>query len=135
MQEIHVYKNLAWLNELSLKKAEAAFLDCCGSSEWARKMAAGRPYPMLESLFRTAETVWFDLSTVDWLEAFAAHPKIGSRKAAPSQKKRAGKWSGGEQSGMDGAGDAVREQLAEANSLYLRSSALYSLSVLQASRG
>ena len=119
MQEIHVYKNLAWLNELSLKRAEATFLDCCGSSEWARRMAAGRPYPMLESLFRTAETVWFGLSPVDWLEAFAAHPKIGSRKAAPSQRKRAVKWSSGEQSGIDGAGDSVREPLAEANSLYL----------------
>ena len=119
MQGIHVYKNLAWLNDLSLKKAEAAFLDCCGSSEWARRMAAGRPYPMLENLFRTAEIVWFDLSPVDWLEAFAAHPKIGSSKAAPSQKRRAAKWSDGEQSGLDGAGDAVREQLADVNRLYL----------------
>jgi OHCU decarboxylase len=119
VQDVHVYKNLAWLNALSLKKAEAAFLDCCGSTEWARRMAAGRPYPMLEKLFRTAETVWFDLSTVDWLEAFAAHPKIGSSEAAPLQKKRAAKWSSKEQSGVDGAGDKVRKELAECNRLYL----------------
>ena len=119
MTEIQVYKNLAWLNGLSKKKAEDAFLDCCGSSEWARRMVQSRPYSMLEDLFRKAESVWFDLSPVDWLEAFAAHPKIGSSKPAAPQRERSVKWSGDEQSGTNGAGDAVRKQLVEVNRLYL----------------
>lgn len=119
MEQIHIYKNLAWLNDLSKNEAISAFLSCCGSQEWARRMAAARPFPMLEDLFRTAEDIWFSLSSVDHLEAFAAHPKIGSKKAAPKQEAQSAKWSSGEQSGMDAAPDAVREELAEANRLYL----------------
>ena len=100
------------------RQAEATFLDCCGSTEWARQMTASRPFPMLEDLFETAENKWFSLSTVDQLEAFAAHPKIGSKKAAPAQKARAAKWSAGEQSGVETAEDDVRVKLAEVNRLY-----------------
>lgn len=99
-------------------EAEAAFLECCGSSVWARRMAAARPFAMLENLFETAEEIWFSLSTADQLEAFAAHPQIGSKKAAPSQGARAAEWSAGEQSGMAAAADTVRDELAELNRLY-----------------
>ena len=81
-------------------------------------MAATRPFPMLEKLFETAERVWFALSTADQLEAFAAHPTIGSRKAAASQKKQAADWSAGEQSGVATAESEVGEQLAAVNRLY-----------------
>ena len=73
---------------------------------------------MLEKLFETAERVWFALSTADQLEAFAAHPTIGSRKAAASQKKQAADWSAGEQSGVATAESEVGEQLAAVNRLY-----------------
>ena len=74
---------------------------------------------MLEDLYRTAESIWFSLSSVDHLEAFASHPKIGSKTAAPKQKARSAKWSSGEQSGMVAAADDVKNELAEANRLYL----------------
>lgn len=118
MQTFQIYKNLTWLNEIPESKAEAAFLDCCGSRAWARAMVASRPFPLLENLYERAEGVWFLLKPADWLEAFAAHPKIGSSKPAPIQQMRAAAWSSGEQSGVDGAGDAVRDELAEANRLY-----------------
>lgn len=73
---------------------------------------------MLDDLFENAENIWFSLSPTDWQEAFAAHPKIGSRKPAPAQKMRAANWSSGEQSGMDSAEKDVREQMREANRLY-----------------
>ena len=113
-----IYKNLAWLNELSAVEAEATFLDCCGSRKWARRMTAARPFPMLEDMYRAAETIWFSLTPTDHLEAFAAHPKIGSKKAAPVQQFRAATWSAGEQSAMDAAADYVRDSLADANRLY-----------------
>ena len=113
-----IYKNLVWLNELTLDEAESAFLDCCGSQAWAHRMAAARPFVMMEDLFQTATDVWRTLSTVDHLEAFAAHPKIGSKKAAASQNIRAANWSAGEQSGVDLAVKEVRDELADANSLY-----------------
>src|SRR5690349_14163337 len=49
---IPVYKNLAWLNGLPAEDAESEFLNCCGSTEWARRMAAARPFAMLDELFR-----------------------------------------------------------------------------------
>lgn len=73
---------------------------------------------MLETLFEQAETIWTALSPADWLEAFAAHPKIGSNKPAPTQNKRAADWSSGEQSGVETAEADVRTQLAELNRLY-----------------
>lgn len=81
-------------------------------------MAESRPFPMLENLYAAAENIWFSLAPADHLEAFAAHPQIGSKKPAPSQKKRGADWSAGEQSGVSDADDSVREQLADANRLY-----------------
>jgi OHCU decarboxylase len=112
------YKQLAWLNELAADEAEAAFLDCCGSREWARRMAAARPFRLLTYLFETGEEIWFSLPTVDQLEAFAAHPRIGSTEPADAQKARAANWSAGEQSAVATAADDIKKQLAEANALY-----------------
>lgn len=99
-------------------EAEAAFRDCCGSSEWARRMTEARPFAMLENLYESAESVWFSLSSADHLEAFASHPKIGSQNAAPWQQAKSAEWSSGEQSAMQTAEDTVRNQLAKANRLY-----------------
>lgn len=112
------YKRLAWLNELPAAKAEAAFLDCCGSPEWAKAMVSARPFRMLEHLFTTAENIWFSLPIADHLEAFAAHPSIGAKKSSPSQDSRSANWSKDEQSGISDAGRQVRDSLAEANRLY-----------------
>ena len=81
-------------------------------------MTAARPFVLLENLFEEAENMWFSLSTADHLEAFAAHPKIGSSKPATTQNNRAAEWSAGEQSGVHSAENDLREQLAEANRLY-----------------
>lgn len=81
-------------------------------------MAAARPFPMLENLFTTAERIWFSLPIADHLEAFAAHPKIGSQKSAKSQNDRSSNWSKNEQSGVNEAHGEVRDSLAEANHLY-----------------
>ena len=119
MQKFHLYKNLEWLNKLPGNEAEATFRDCCGSSEWARLMDEARPFEMIENLYQSAERIWFSLSPVDHLEAFASHPKIGSKKAAPKQQANSAKWSSDEQSGMKTADDKLKNELAEANRLYL----------------
>jgi OHCU decarboxylase len=119
LRKFHVYKNLEQLNKLPKDKAEVTFRDCCGSSEWARLMAEARPFEMIENLYQRADSIWFSLSSVDHLEAFAAHPKIGSKKAAPKQQAKSAKWSSDEQSGMKTADDEIKNGLAEANHLYL----------------
>jgi OHCU decarboxylase len=103
------------LNALSLAEAEAAFLACCGSRTWAGRMTEGRPYRDPGHLFETADRVWWSLGRADWLEAFAAHPRIGEKKAADD---RSGRWSAQEQAGAAGAEAAVLAELAEANRTY-----------------
>ena len=66
-------------------EAIARLLACCYSNAWAATLTAHRPYPSSEALIAAAETLWFSLAEPDWLEAFAAHPRIGERKAATTQ--------------------------------------------------
>jgi OHCU decarboxylase len=106
------------LNELPADEAESRFLDCCGSRKWARAMTDARPFDDTGSLLLEAERIWHGLEAGEWLEAFAAHPKIGAKKAAPAQAERSAEWSKGEQAGMDATTDTVREDLAEANRAY-----------------
>ncbi len=81
-------------------------------------MAESRPFAMLDNLFSSADQIWLSLAADDWLEAFAAHPKIGSTKPAPVQQARSASWSTGEQAGMDATVEGVRDDLAGANRLY-----------------
>ena len=98
--------------------AEAMFLDCCGSSNWAKSMTAARPFATVESLLEKAAEIWRKLDSEDWLEAFSRHPKIGEKKAAEKQAKQSAEWSGDEQSGVANADERVIDALAEANRLY-----------------
>lgn len=113
-----IYKNLAELNERSAELAESSFRDCCPSHEWARRMAASRPFAMIDDLFETGERIWFSLSINDHVEAFAAHPQTGSIKAAATQKKGAADRSSSARYGAAAAADDVKQQLADADSLY-----------------
>jgi len=109
---------LELLNRASQAKAESAFLSCCGSSRWAKKMTEARPFADVSHLLDQAEEIWHNLEPEDWLEAFAAHPKIGARQAVPQATAQSAKWSHAEQSGTHAAADPVRNALAEANLLY-----------------
>ena len=105
------------LNQAAREIAESCFLDCCGSRAWARKMAEVRPFENVAALFGKAEQIWQSLQIKDWLEAFAAHPKIGAR-AKPRQSAQFARWSHAEQSGARAAGESVLSGLDEANRLY-----------------
>jgi len=59
-----------------------------------------------------ADAVWNNLGPAEWLEAFAAHPRIGeSGGHAPL-------WSEKEQGGIVGAGDETMAALAELSRRY-----------------
>ena len=62
-----------------------AMLACCASRRWAQAMVALRPFTSVESLSLTADEVWSTMEESDWMEAFAAHPRIGERKATPAK--------------------------------------------------
>lgn len=106
------------LNNAPREIAESRFLDCCGSQVWARQMTEARPFADENALLARAGQIWQKLAPADWLEAFAAHPKIGARGSAPAQKAKSAEWSRGEQSGAVAANESVLDALAEANRLY-----------------
>lgn len=112
---------LADLNALDAGAAVDAFLRCCGSSRWAREMAAARPFGSLEATTGTADAIWAALDRADWLEAFATHPRIGAggagRAGGAGGAGQAG-WSDEEQAGVASAGDRTRQRLNDANRDY-----------------
>ena len=103
---------LEWFNQLSDEEAASELLAVCHSRRWAKEVAAGRPYADLAALQRAADEVWLGLGPEDWLEAFAAHPRIGEGGGASAD------WSRQEQAGVGGADADVRERLAAGNAEY-----------------
>ena len=63
-------------------EATAQLLACCHSHAWAEALVSHRPYKTPEALTEEADRIWFRLNQPAWLEAFAAHPRIGEKKAA-----------------------------------------------------
>jgi OHCU decarboxylase len=113
-----VNERLKELNQAAKEKAKADFLSCCGSQTWARMMTEARPFADVAALINQAEQIWLNLEAQDWLEAFAAHPKIGAKKAVLRQSAQAAEWSNVEQSGTQTADDSLRDELEKANRLY-----------------
>lgn len=81
-------------------------------------MVDARSFENEADVISKAEKIWNELEPQDWLKAFAAHPKIGDKKAAPKQQAQSAEWSKGEQAGVDNTHNSIRDQLAEANRLY-----------------
>ena len=103
---------LRFINELSDEQAAEELLAVCQSRRWAKQVAAARPYADLAALQQAADQVWTGLGPGDWLEAFAAHPRIGERGGASAE------WSRREQAGVGAAGEDVRQRIAAGNAEY-----------------
>jgi len=112
-----VTEPLARLNALPAGAAEAELRACCGAREWARRMAAARPFASLDEVLEAADRAWWALGREDWLEAFRGHPRIGEQKGG-AQPEQGARWSAGEQAGVHAAEDATRAALAEGNREY-----------------
>jgi 2-oxo-4-hydroxy-4-carboxy-5-ureidoimidazoline decarboxylase len=105
-------------NGLSHEEAKRALLKCCGSNEWADRVAAARPYAAFEDLCSEAEKVWFELVPSEWLEAFSHHPRIGERQAVRSQTREERRWSEQEQASTAVASAELMKRLDQANRVY-----------------
>jgi len=97
------------LNVMSAGEMAAELLPCCGSRAWARRMAEGRPFQSAADIKQKSDQVWRSLGREDWLEAFAAHPRIGETGS---------RWSEAEQAGARGADAETLAALVEANREY-----------------
>jgi 2-oxo-4-hydroxy-4-carboxy-5-ureidoimidazoline decarboxylase len=99
-----------YLNALDHAAAVRELLRCCGSTRWADRMAAARPFADEAAMLDRADAIWWSLDPPDWLEAFRAHPTIGGPATT--------RWSAQEQSGMVSAAAAVTDRLASGNRDY-----------------
>lgn len=98
------------LNALEDDEARAALLRCCGSRAWVDAVMSHRPFTDDDHVFAVAAEAWSAVGPEDWLEAFAAHPRIGDRVSAS--------WSREEQAGMDGADEVLQAAIRDGNVAY-----------------
>jgi allantoicase len=106
---------LVLLNVRPEAEVKEQLLACCGSQTWAAKVAQDRPFHGPHDLYASSDRAFDDLDRDDWLEAFAAHPRIGERASGDGLEHR---WAAQEQSGAGEASPEILAQLAEANRLY-----------------
>jgi 2-oxo-4-hydroxy-4-carboxy-5-ureidoimidazoline decarboxylase len=107
------------LNALPPEDARAAFLRCCGATNWADAMTAGRPYLDESHLHESAKHCFLSLSQSDWLEAFAHHPRIGDISKLRERFAHSGDLSEREQgTAMAAANEAIITALFEGNQRY-----------------
>lgn len=106
------------LNQHDIAAVRIELVKCCASSRWVDGMLAARPFADDNTVLQTAANCWWQLDQSDWLEAFAAHPKIGDVDSLRAKFANTRQWAGGEQAGVAGASEDVLQRLAELNDAY-----------------
>jgi allantoicase len=109
---------MRWLDALAPAAAEAALRSCLGSAAWSGRVARARPFGGLDALLAATEREADALARADWLECFAAHPRIGARPADAPADAPSSRFSAEEQSAAQDADADVRRALAEGNRRY-----------------
>jgi 2-oxo-4-hydroxy-4-carboxy-5-ureidoimidazoline decarboxylase len=106
------------LNSLTNSEANEQFELCCGANNWIQKMNQNRPFQDGDEVYKKAESIWFSLSSEDWLEAFTHHPKIGNIDSLRKKYHNTKAISKDEQSGVNDAEESILKDLAKSNQLY-----------------
>jgi 2-oxo-4-hydroxy-4-carboxy-5-ureidoimidazoline decarboxylase len=88
---------------------------CNAAPRFAAEVAAGRPYPDIDTLVARAEEVARSLPWDEVSLALAAHPRIGDRVEGASSEAQASRR---EQSAMSAADDDTRAALVDGNREY-----------------
>lgn len=92
---------------------------CCSAKAFAAKLFAAGPFTDIQSLLGRARNCWWhELTLIDWLEAFDAHPKIG--ESSHSKPAAFAAYSSTEQAAADRSSSAdVQSDLRQFNATYL----------------
>lgn len=99
---------------------EDELLACCGSTKYAKQMAALSPFTHLQHAVEAARDIWFNkVDVYGWLEAFSAHPQIGQPPSSSHGNQISAQWSKGEQStAMKSATSSTLQEMTEWNARY-----------------
>ncbi|WP_433577026.1 2-oxo-4-hydroxy-4-carboxy-5-ureidoimidazoline decarboxylase [Nocardia brasiliensis] len=101
---------LARFDAMPQDAAIEALLACCSSPQWARALAAGRPYSSVGAVLDAADSVLAGLPEAEIDRALAGHPRIGERAHSVASAR--------EQAGVADAPDEVHTALAAGNRAY-----------------
>ncbi|HUO85138.1 MAG TPA: allantoicase [Thermoanaerobaculia bacterium] len=99
------------LDTLGRLQLERELRSCCASARWVERMSESRPFVTWNRLVEIAAATWSSLDRSDWIEAFAAHPRIG-------ETRDGARWSSQEQSGTRGASQHTLDALERGNREY-----------------
>jgi 2-oxo-4-hydroxy-4-carboxy-5-ureidoimidazoline decarboxylase len=105
-------ERLAEFNALPEDVAISALMEACHSRRWAQAVAQRRPYPDVDKLQETADSVWMGLDPADWREALEGHPRIGESGGSSAEFSRQ------EQAGLAGVSADARQAITEGNRAY-----------------
>ena len=101
------------LNKLNKTEKGKFLLSCCRSSTWAKLMIKQIPFANEKHLIDTANDIWYNqCNSLDWLESFTGHAKIGDVKNLTK------KFAGKEQASVAAATKKTIAALADANKEY-----------------
>jgi len=80
-------------NAMPTRKAVHALYECCSCVTLAGDLAAARPYPDHNALFRRADALLFSLSEDSIDDILQAYPKVGCRpRSVPSHAEPCALW-------------------------------------------
>ena len=100
-------------NKISKAEKAKQLHSCCGSSFWIELMMNRFPFSNENELIDAAADNWYNqCNSIDWLESFTYHPKIGDIKSLTK------KFAGKEQSSVASASKKIIKALADANKEY-----------------
>lgn len=100
-------------NKLIKAEKTKQLMSCCGSSAWVESMLRQFPFDSEAALIDAACNIWYNqCNSMDWLESFTHHPRIGDVKSLTK------KFAGKEQASVASATQKTIAALAAANKAY-----------------
>ncbi len=100
-------------NKLNKTEKAKLLLSCCGSTVWVDLMLKQFPFTGEKTFIDGATDIWYNqCNSIDWLESFTHHPKIGDVKSLTK------KFAGKEQASVAAASKKIITALAKANKEY-----------------
>jgi 2-oxo-4-hydroxy-4-carboxy-5-ureidoimidazoline decarboxylase len=110
--------NLDRLNTAPFEQIKRDLLHCCHCENWAQELLLARPYASEANFMQAAEANWFAQAREGWLEAFAAHPKIGDVESLKKKYQNTLSTATQEQGLVAEASQSILQGLARLNHEY-----------------